>query len=667
MMLGEGHILERLDSVRELTGARWAMIAWQASNGEWTQFIHSRKDMVAQSRDRLLSDLHACSISSSPQSEEWQHLKTQWRVQCAVLRSVSLGDTCGAYHALLWDDRQDPPADLCTAGGWVDLALGGTILWASQLEVLQSYNAKRQAILETATLFSSAMTESEVLERGLSVAMRLVDAQGAAYYEGRPNSDTYVARHVEAEGDLCSRLRKGLPFSVAMANELSLQGRPTIIPWALSADDHMQTEMLVIPVGSRESVQGVLCLTRTNGQLFSQLDTGTLALFGRQLTSVCEQQRLLAQLKESNHELSVTQGQLVATARLQTLGEVAATIAHDFNNVLGGLLGRVQLLQHASTDSRTLVALEKMERLISDGESTVHKLQEAARVRKDSGRSSQSLTALVREVFAEVEPSLRTQTQIHDRQIVWMTDLKPTRRTVELGDRLAGSLRAFLTELAAESPEECVIEISTGRDGPCDVLQFGMTGSVPLAFSDWSWKSLGTYAELESIALQFSGTTEFHDLGRQEAMLTIRWNDAEAPSAPDHGQKEQHYRILVVDDDADVCEVLCELLSADGHTVTTAADGAEALQGFAADKYDVVFTDLGMPGISGWQVAEHVKRIAPNMPVIMVTGWGAQIDAEQINKSGVDKVLTKPFQWLDVLETLRDTVARTQRAAPSNS
>lgn len=667
MMLGEGHILERLDSVRELTGARWVVIAWQASNGEWMQFIHSRKDMVAQARDRLLSDLHACSTSSSPQSEEWQHLKSQWRVECAVIRTVSLGDSCGAYHALLWDDRQDPPADLCTAGGWVDLALGGTILWASQLEILQSYSAKRQAILETATLFSSAMTDAEVLTRGLSVAMRLVDAQGAAFYEGTPNSDTYTVSHVEAEGELGSRLKKDLPFSVAMAHELSLQGKPTIIPWALSADDHTQTELLVIPVGSRESVQGVLCLARTNGQLFSQLDTGTLALFGRQLTSVCEQQRLLAKLKATNHELSVTQGQLVATARLETLGEVAATIAHDFNNVLGGLLGRVQLLQHASTDSRTLVALEKMERLISDGESTVHKLQEAARVRKDSGRGSQSLTSLVREVFAEVEPSLRTQTQIHDRKIVWMTDLKPTRRTVESGDQLAGSLRAFFTELAAESPDECVIEVSTGRDGPCDVLQIGMTGSAPLVYSSWTWKSLGTYAELESIVLQLSGTIEFHDLGRQEAMLTIRWNDAEIPSAQVHGSKEQHYRILVVDDDADVREVLCELLSADGHTVTTAADGAEALQGFAADRYDVVFTDLGMPGISGWQVAEHVKRIAPNMPVIMVTGWGAQIDAEQISKSGVDKVLTKPFQWLDVLETLRDTVARTQRAAPSNS
>ena len=69
--------------------------------------------------------------------------------------------------------------------------------------------------------------------------------------------------------------------------------------------------------------------------------------------------------------------------------------------------------------------------------------------------------------------------------------------------------------------------------------------------------------------------------------------------------------------------------------------------------------------ISGWQVAEQVKRIAPNMPVIMVTGWGAQIDAEKIHNSGVDRVMTKPFQWLDVLETLRDTVGRSQTKTAS--
>jgi CheY-like chemotaxis protein len=61
-----------------------------------------------------------------------------------------------------------------------------------------------------------------------------------------------------------------------------------------------------------------------------------------------------------------------------------------------------------------------------------------------------------------------------------------------------------------------------------------------------------------------------------------------------------------------------------------------------------------MPGISGWQVAEMVKREAPKTPVVLVTGWGAQIEAEKVRSSSVDRVLSKPFQWFSVLEILKE-------------
>jgi len=112
-------------------------------------------------------------------------------------------------------------------------------------------------------------------------------------------------------------------------------------------------------------------------------------------------------------------------------------------------------------------------------------------------------------------------------------------------------------------------------------------------------------------------------------------------------------RITIVDDDRDVREVLEELLCADGHTVTVAEDGAAALQVFDPEAFDLVFTDLGMPGISGWQVARQVKRAAPDLPVVVITGWGAQLDPEQIAESGVDEVLSKPFQWLAVLDIMK--------------
>jgi CheY-like chemotaxis protein len=68
---------------------------------------------------------------------------------------------------------------------------------------------------------------------------------------------------------------------------------------------------------------------------------------------------------------------------------------------------------------------------------------------------------------------------------------------------------------------------------------------------------------------------------------------------------------------------------------------------------EVVFTDLGMPGVSGWDIAAEAKRILPDAAVVLVTGWGVQLDVESARAKGVDFLLGKPFTVDDVESTLR--------------
>jgi CheY-like chemotaxis protein len=68
------------------------------------------------------------------------------------------------------------------------------------------------------------------------------------------------------------------------------------------------------------------------------------------------------------------------------------------------------------------------------------------------------------------------------------------------------------------------------------------------------------------------------------------------------------------------------------------------------ESFDLVITDLSMPGISGWQVAEQVKKRSPNMPVILVSGWAIQQDDARLRESGVDFVLQKPCTLSDFQE-----------------
>ena len=102
---------------------------------------------------------------------------------------------------------------------------------------------------------------------------------------------------------------------------------------------------------------------------------------------------------------------------------------------------------------------------------------------------------------------------------------------------------------------------------------------------------------------------------------------------------------------------LGDVLQTSGHRVVVLADGAEAIAQFRAEPFDLVFTDLAMPRVSGWQVAQAVKETAPAVPVAIVTGFGVELTAEERRTHGVDMVLVKPLKIADVL----DAVARAVR------
>jgi CheY-like chemotaxis protein len=123
----------------------------------------------------------------------------------------------------------------------------------------------------------------------------------------------------------------------------------------------------------------------------------------------------------------------------------------------------------------------------------------------------------------------------------------------------------------------------------------------------------------------------------------------EQPEVPHPAQA----RILTVDDEPGVLQALQLILAADGHEVTPCRSGAEALERAAAGPYDLVLTDLGMPDMSGWEVAHQIKEVLPKTPVALVTGWGVSLDRERMRESGVDLVISKPFR----LAELRQAVA----------
>jgi CheY-like chemotaxis protein len=102
-------------------------------------------------------------------------------------------------------------------------------------------------------------------------------------------------------------------------------------------------------------------------------------------------------------------------------------------------------------------------------------------------------------------------------------------------------------------------------------------------------------------------------------------------------------KVLVVDDDPVVGKSFDRVLSGKGYAVITARDGEEALSKLSSETYDLVFTDIKMPGMSGLEVAERVKASQPWLPVVIITGYGTDDNEARAEAAGVADFLHKPL------------------------
>jgi CheY-like chemotaxis protein len=124
-------------------------------------------------------------------------------------------------------------------------------------------------------------------------------------------------------------------------------------------------------------------------------------------------------------------------------------------------------------------------------------------------------------------------------------------------------------------------------------------------------------------------------------------------------------KVLVVDDDPVVGESFNRVLSRKGYAVITAANGDEALAKMQAERYDLVFTDLRMPGMDGLEVAEQVKARQPWTPVVIVTGYGSKPSEERARALGVSEFLNKPLSPEMIEDSAAKALAATPVAAPA--
>jgi DNA-binding response OmpR family regulator len=118
-------------------------------------------------------------------------------------------------------------------------------------------------------------------------------------------------------------------------------------------------------------------------------------------------------------------------------------------------------------------------------------------------------------------------------------------------------------------------------------------------------------------------------------------------------ENQRSMTVLVIDDDDRIRTLLRDILLFGGHEVIEASDGESGIRYLEKDgAVDMVLTDLGMPLKNGWEVAKWIKTKTPQIPVVLVTGWGTNLDEGQVRDSGVDMIIGKPFQVNEILEAV---------------
>jgi GAF domain-containing protein/CheY-like chemotaxis protein len=437
---------------------------------------------------------------------------------------------------------------------------------------------------------------------------------------------------------------------------------------------------LFVPILSKDRlIGGFVAFWRERAGDFSPGDLALMEAIAHQAGAAVDNARLFEERTRAYEQLSAAQDHLVRTEKLRALGEMASGVAHDFNNLLAAILGRAQLLLRRLADPELRQWAQVIERSALDGAQAIRRLQEFARVRRDAPMVPVDLNEVVRDA-------------LEITQARWREDALRRGVTVEVRTALgavptidgdAAELREALTNLILNAvdamPRGGALTVTTAAAGgegagPAVEVAIADTGvGMPEHVRERIFDPFFTTKGPQGTGLGLSMTYGIVSRCRGEIAVesaegrgsTFRLRfpasaDALASPAPPlpAASASGRLRCLVVDDEPMVGAVIGDVLDALGHEAVVVTDGRGAIARFAGEPFDAVFTDLAMPGVSGWQVAAAVRSQAPGVSIFVVTGFGVEIAPTEQAARGVDRIFTKPLRIQDVTDALEHVARR---------
>ena len=431
----------------------------------------------------------------------------------------------------------------------------------------------------------------------------------------------------------------------------------------LAGTDGLPVCPVVVLTGGNAIEAGRMVL-RAGAQDYIAKDGLTPLALTRIVENAKERLAMARELLARNTALLRTEKQLSEADRRKD--EFIATLAHELRNPLAPIATGIQVLR-LNNKGASPVILDIMERQLGQMTRLIDDLMEVARI--TNGKmllrpQRVSVNALIDEAAEAAAPLIsaaqHTLKILLPPQPVWL-DVDPTRIVQVIGNLLNNAAKysangSEITLSAHADNSEVVIKVTdTGLGIPADMLGqvFDMFAQVNNTLKR-AQGGLGIgLALVKRLVEMHHGTVVAESAGAGHgSTFMIRLLLASAPAASGTALScgalplAASRRILVVDDNVDAAMMLSTMFSLSGHIMRTAFSGEEALAIGPLFHPEIVFLDLGLPGMDGYDVARHF-RATPGLKdamIVALTGWGGVDDRRRSKAAGFDLHLTKPVQ-----------------------
>jgi PAS domain S-box-containing protein len=354
---------------------------------------------------------------------------------------------------------------------------------------------------------------------------------------------------------------------------------------------------------------------------------------------------------------------LVHHERLKAIGEMSSSIAHDFNNSLQGMMGNLEIIKFKNDLSgSTLERLNNIESIITDVTSRVATLQHFGDNENAEKRSELiNFNTMIEDSLKQSRPLWKDNMEKQGLKVSVLTDFSDIPKVNCNRGELKSAIYNLIKNSMEAMPEGGDFVIKTGVKAEGVFATFtdsgiGMGEETKLKVFQpfYSTKGFklgrglgmsGVYSIIKKhkgdIVVKFSelgkGTTIeiVLPIGQQDEIKGIHKNESEPKG-------KESFHVLWVDDDTTILKNASELVALIGHNCDYANSGKSALKYLNKNTCDIVFTDIGMPEMNGWELAGAIRnKFGDKIKIVVVTGW--DIDQDTKNKHDINFVLQKPF------------------------